>query len=79
MPSLKIIFRLQWHILDLFKIFCSSNHITPVIAITGSQIAKDGVIIQDFSFYFVGNLLEIDGLKAYAFIKLRKRISLGKS
>lgn len=29
-------------------------------------------------FYFVRNLLEIDGIKAYAFIKLIKRISLGK-
>lgn len=32
-----------------------------------------------FSFNFIGNLLEVNGLNAYAVIKLIVRVNLGKS
>lgn len=47
-----IVFRPQWHTLDPVKIYCNSNHVTPIIAIIDSQIAKDSVIVQDFYFSF---------------------------
>lgn len=50
--QLKIVFRPQWHILDPIKIYCNSNHVTPVIAIIDSQIARDSIIVQDFYFSF---------------------------